>query len=221
LIAGANNNLVIMVIIWFAGRYEFTKKDLYGSKIGKGRITINYFSDLEGLRMAVNIEKKGVEFYREAYDRTSNPEHKLLFSFLMQEELNHAAKFESMYNTIKQNKQADSDDYLFEADVSRYLQILVETHVFPQQDLLVNEPEIANGVLETGWQTQVPGQNHSNQLTTKNILRIAFQAEKDSVLFYDEMMKNARFPEAKQVFAELKAEEQSHIEKLQELIRTL
>lgn len=173
------------------------------------------------MRIALNIEQKGVEFYRQAYDRTGNPEHKLLFSFLMQEELNHAAKFEAIYKTLKQKKHASDEDYLFDADVSRYLQVLVETHVFPQNNLFVNEPEIANGVLETGWKTQIPGQTNSNQLTTKSILRLALLAEKDSIIFYDEMMNNARFPEAKQVFAELKAEEQSHVEKLQELIRTL
>jgi rubrerythrin len=182
---------------------------------------MNYFSDLEGLRMAMDIEKQGAEFYRQAHDRTSNPEHKLLFSFLIQEELNHAAKFESMFKKLEQTKHAGDDDYLFDADVSRYLQTLVETHVFPQYNPFINEPEIANGVLETGWQTQTPGQNSASQLTTKTILRLALQAEKDSILFYDEMMNNARFPEAKQVFADLKAEEQSHVEKLQEIIRSL
>ncbi|BBB90823.1 MAG TPA: ferritin family protein [Methylomusa anaerophila] len=182
---------------------------------------MNYFSDLEGLRMAVNMEKEGVEFYRQAQDRTSNPEHKLLFGFLMQEELNHAAKFESMYERLKQNKQAGDEEYLFDADVSRYLQTLVETHIFPRNNPFINEPDIANGVLETGWQTQIPGQSNAGQLTTKTILCLALQAEKDSILFYDEMMNNAKFPDAKQIFAELKAEEQSHVEKLQELIRTL
>jgi Uncharacterized conserved protein len=179
------------------------------------------FSDLEGLRLAVNIEKRGVDFYRQAKDNTHNPEHKLLFGFLMQEEVNHAAKFEALYNALKQNRNAGDEDYLFDENVSRYLQVLVETHVFPQDNLFVADPDMANGVLETGWKTQIPGQAHANELTAKSILRIALLAEKDSILFYDEMMKNARFPEAKQVFAELKAEEQSHVEKLQELIRTL
>jgi hypothetical protein len=35
------------------------------------------------------------------------------------------------------------------------------------------------------------------------------------------MMNNAKFPEAKTLFAKLKAEEQVHVEKIQDLIRTL
>lgn len=171
--------------------------------------------------MAINIEKQGFEFYRRAYDRTTDSQHKLLFSFLMQEELNHSARFESMYNTLKQNKKANDEEYLFDAEVSRYLQVLIETCIFPQYNPFANDPEIANGVLETGWKGQTPGQSRPHQLTTKTILRIALQAEKDSILFYDEMMNNAKFPEAKQVFAELKTEEQTHVEKLQELIRAL
>ena len=58
-------------------------------------------------------------------------------------------------------------------------------------------------------------------MNLSTILRIALQAEKDSILFYDEMVKNARFPEAKQIFAQFKAEEQTHVEKIQAMIRTL
>jgi rubrerythrin len=187
----------------------------------RGVNLMNYFSDLEGLRLAVNIEKKGVEFYRQAQERTTNPEHKLLFGYLMQEEINHASKFEAMYNTLKEKKNAGDEEYLFDADVSRYLQTLVETHVFPANNPFVNEPEMANGVLATGWQTQTPGKDSTDQQTVKSILWFALMAEKDSILFYDEMMENSRFPEAKAIFAELKAEEQSHVQKLQELIRTL
>ncbi len=182
---------------------------------------MNYFSDLEGLRLAVDIEKRGAAFYKQAQVRANNPDHKVLFGFLLQEELNHAAKFAAMYNELKANKSAGADEYLFDADVSRYLQVLVETHVFPPEAPLGDESELANGVLKTGWQQQVPGQSGSDGLTARGILQLALQAEKDSILFYDEMMNNAKFPAAKKVFAELKAEEQSHVEKLQELIRTI
>jgi rubrerythrin len=181
----------------------------------------NYFSDLEGLRLAVDIETNGYKFYRQAHENAQNEEHKLLFSFLMQEELNHAAKFKSMYENLLKTKAADSDDYLYDPEVSRYLQVLVDTHIFPQNASFKSDPAIANGVLATGWQWQTPGQKNPGSLTAEAILRIALQAEKDSILFYDEMMNNARFPDARQIFAELKTEEQTHVAKLQEMIRTL
>lgn len=158
----------------------------------------NYFSDLEGLRLAVEIETQGYEFYRQAYENSQVNEHKLLFSFLMQEELNHAAKFKSMYDDIKQTKDADSDTYLYDPEVSRYLQVIVEGHIFPRQE-------------NTAW--------YIGQLqTVEGVLETALQAEKDSILFYDEMMNNARFPQAKEIFAELKAEEQTHVVKLREML---
>ncbi len=181
---------------------------------------MDQFSDLEGLRMAMEIENLGFEFYREAHERAINPKHKLLFSFLMQEELDHSAQFESVYKILIRNKPVNEEDYLYDPEVSRYLQILVETHIFPQRNTFIHDPKIANGVLQTGWQWQTPGQESPNELTLKAILRIALQAEKDSILFYDEMRNSAQFPEAKQIFTELKAEEQSHVEKIQKLIHS-
>lgn len=181
---------------------------------------MNYFSDLEGLRLAMEIENQGFEFYRVAHNRINNPKHKLVFSFLMQEESDHSVQFESIYKVLRQNKSASEEDYLYDPEVSRYLQILVEAHIFPQRDTFIHDSKIANGVLQTGWKWQTPGQECPGQLTTKAILRIALQAEKDAILFYDEMKNNAQFPETKQIFTELKAEEQSHVEKIQRLIHS-
>lgn len=182
---------------------------------------MNYFSDLEGLRIAVEVEKNGFEFYQKAYERTSNPDHKLLLGFLMKEEANHASQFKAIYEKLKQNKSASDEEYLYDAEVSRYIQTLVEALIFPQNNPFANNPEIANGVLESGWQWQTPGENAADKVSLNTILRVALQAEKDSILFYDEMVKNARFPEAKQIFEEFKAEEQNHVEKIQAMIRTL
>lgn len=182
---------------------------------------MNYFSDLEGLRIAIDIEKNGFEFYQKAYESTTNLEHKLLLGFLMQEESNHAAQFQAIYEKLQQNKTTSDEEYLYDAEVSRYLQALVETLIFPQNNPFANNSDLANGVLESGWQWQTPGENDVDKVSLNTILRIALQAEKDSIFFYDEMVKNARFPEAKQIFAEFKAEEQAHVEKIQGMIRTL
>ena len=45
----------------------------------------------------------------------------------------------------------------------------------------------------------------------------AIQAEKDSILFYDELARHAKFEEARAIFLKLKAEEQKHIIKLREM----
>jgi|GEM_PF-636064 len=182
---------------------------------------MNYFSDLEGLRIAIDIEKNGFEFYQKAYERTSNLEHKLLLGFLMQEESNHVAQFQAIYQKLKQNKTTSDEEYMYDAEVSGYLQALTKALIFPQNNPFACNTELANGVLESGWQWQTPGENNADKVNLNIILRFALQVEKDAVHFYDEMMKNARFPEAKQIFAEFKAEEQAHVEKIQAMIHTL
>lgn len=52
----------------------------------------------------------------------------------MQEEEQHLDTFTKIFNIIEDRKEAHSADYLFDADSSRYLTVLAESHVFPQQD---------------------------------------------------------------------------------------
>jgi rubrerythrin len=57
------------------------------------------------------------------------------------------------------------------------------------------------------------------QLSTLNaILQAALQAEKNLVLFYDELMTQSQLPKVREAFAALKREEQDHVVRLQEMI---
>jgi rubrerythrin len=158
----------------------------------------NLYNDLEGLRIAVEIEARGREFYRQAYEYTTVQEQKDLFLWLMNEETHHLTAFTNIFEKVKETKEAHSDEYLFDPEVSRYLTVLSESHVFPPTD-----------------RTR---QVIAELKTIQAILGLAIQAEKDSVLFYDELTNNARFPEAQRIFAQLKAEEQSHVVKIREMI---
>jgi rubrerythrin len=152
------------------------------------------FNDLEGLRIAVDIETRGQEFYRQAASYAKKAEHKELFEVLMNEESQHRKSFMQIYNKVKDNKNAFNDDYLFDADTSRYLTILAEEHVFPDAS------NSAHKIAELD--------------TTVAILTAAIQAEKDSILFYDELARQAKFDEARDIFTLLKKEEQAHVVKL-------
>lgn len=152
------------------------------------------FNDLEGLRIAVDIETRGQEFYRQAASYAKTAEHQDLFEALMNEESQHRKTFMKIYNQVKEHKDAVNDDYLFDVDTSRYLTILAESHVFP--DVSKSSHKIAE--LDT----------------TAAILAVAIQAEKDSILFYDELARQAKFDEARTIFELLKKEEQGHVVKL-------
>lgn len=158
----------------------------------------NIFSDLEGLRIAMAMEARGRDFYHQAYEQAYKQEQKELFLWLKNEEIHHLERFTKLYNIIKDRKEAHADDYLFDPDTSRYLTVIAEEHVFPK-------PYDA--------QKQI-----AELKTVAAVLQAALQAEKDSVLFYDELATRAKFPEAREVFRALKGEEQHHVVKLREMI---
>lgn len=157
----------------------------------------NLYNDLEGLRIAVEIEARGREFYRQAYLQATEKQQQDLFIWLMNEESRHLEDFTNIFNTVKATKEAHSDEYLFDPEVSRYLTVLAEHHVFPKA-------EEAKGKIAL--------------MTVQSILALASQAEKDSVLFYDELASNAKFPEAQKIFTALKGEEQKHLVKIREMM---
>lgn len=156
------------------------------------------FSDLEGLRIAIEIEARGCEFYQQAYEKAQKAEHKDTFILLKNEEIHHQEKFTQIFNKLNQNKDAGAAKYLFDPETSRYLTVLAQEHIFPGKE------DIAAKL---------------NELTTiDGILRMAIQAEKDSILFYDELANKAKFEEARKIFAVLKSEEQTHVVKLREML---
>lgn len=161
----------------------------------------NFYNDLEGLRIAIEIEKRGYEFYRQAFETSIEENLRKILSDLMNEEAEHEASFRQVFEKVNEAKEAHSDEYLFDPDVSRYLTVLAEFHIFPAVEQIT--------------------QKLAELKTPLAILKTALQAEKDSVLFYDELAANAKFPAAKSVFEMLKAEERKHVVRISQMIRRL
>lgn len=157
------------------------------------------FSDLEGLRIAMEIEDRGRNFYQKAYENAQKPEHKDLFLLLKHEEVVHYETFKSMYEQLKAEEGSNDTEYLFDQEASRYLTVLAEGHVFPDNE------NAAAAVAKLN--------------TLEEVLKLALQAEKDSILFYDELARQSKFEKARQVFLRLKEEEQTHVVKLREIIK--
>lgn len=158
----------------------------------------NLFSDLEGLRIAMAMEVRGRDFYQQAYEQSGKLEHKELFLWLKNEEIHHLAKFTALFNMIQGRKEAHTAEYLYDPEASRYLTVIAEEHVFPK--------------------SYDPAKHVAGLTGIQAILQAAMQAEKDSVLFYDELANHAKFPEAREAFRLLKSEEQTHVVKLRELL---
>lgn len=112
--------------------------------------------------------------------------------------MKHLQKFLAKVN---ENKEAASDEYLFDAETSRYLTVLADGHIFPTAE---------NAEVKIAEVTTIP-----------EILQMAIQAEKDSILFYDELASKSKFEDARRIFTTLKAEEQTHVVKLRKILDSL
>lgn len=153
------------------------------------------FNALEVMEMAKDIEKRGKKFYLKHAEATENRDLKELFKKLAQDEQDHYEKFVALTEELR--KDSDEADYLYEEDVSAYFNYLVEYSVFPKDD---SEESIAalNDV--------------------EKALKLAIQAEKDSILFYREMCE---FNEGKTIEAvnKLIEEEKDHLRALGKYIK--
>lgn len=157
-------------------------------------MTNKLYNDLEGLKVAIQIEKRGHSFYQQAYIQAQKEEHKEIFLLLRDEETHHLEKFTQIYNKV----QAGERNTDFDEKTSKYLSVLASNHVFPE--------------------TEEAAKKISELRTIDAILATAMQAEKDSILFYDELAAKAVNSDARKVFAALKTEEQQHVIKLREMI---
>lgn len=160
-----------------------------------------FFNDLEALKIAIDIEKSGERFYIKAANKIDEASIKDMLLELAHQERDHADTFEHLYNQTMNKKDKFDDTYLFEPEISRYLSAMVQTAVFPnekkQDEILAN----ISGV--------------------EDVLNIGIQAEKDSILFYTEMIIHSRLVEAKEAFRKLLNEEKKHLIDLQATLNSL
>lgn len=122
------------------------------------------FNSLEVMEMAKDIEKRGKKFYLKHAEATENRDLRELFKKLARDEQDHYEKFVALTEELRSG--SDDADYLYEEDVSAYFKYLVEFSVFPEDD---SEESVAS----------------LNDV--EKALKLAIQAEKDSILFYREM----------------------------------
>ncbi|MGP3777829.1 ferritin-like domain-containing protein [Halanaerobium saccharolyticum] len=153
------------------------------------------FNALEVMEMAKDIEKRGKKFYLKHAEATENRDLKELFKKLAQDEQDHYEKFVALTEELRED--SDEADYLYEEDVSAYFNYLVEYSVFPKDDS-EESIEALNDV--------------------EKALKLAIQAEKDSILFYREMCE---FNEGKTIEAvnKLIEEEKDHLRALGKYIK--
>jgi rubrerythrin len=154
-------------------------------------MTVENFSILEAVELAVGIEEEGIRFYTLAAEKVTEPELKELFENLKDKEYDHIKTFRSLYSTLAEKKgDPDAELYLFDPEVAAYFHGYIETAVFP----------VAGAAKSVMREVEGP----------EDILRLAMQAEKDSMLFYHELLLHAPWPEAEELVKKVIKEEHKH-----------
>ena len=154
-------------------------------------MNVSNFSILEAVELAVGIEEEGERFYALAAAKTEEAEMKKLFEILREKEVEHKNTFRKLYSDMAE-KQGDPDAglYLLDPEVAAYFHGYIESAVFP----------VKGSAIEILAQCEGPA----------DILRLGMQAEKDSILYYHELMAHSPYPDAADLLKEIIAEEHKH-----------
>lgn len=158
---------------------------------------LHIFSDLEGIRIAAEMERRGEAFYRRAA-RVSRSEAtvNMLLSLAHDEQL-HRAEFERLYAVEEANGMSNR---AYDDETNAYLTAIAAEIVFPK-----------GLVALSGSGFEDP----------EAVLRYAIASEKDSIMFYTELQAHASDDHAKGVFGEIARQERGHLYRLQRQLNQL
>lgn len=160
------------------------------------------FSVLEAVEVAMQMEEEGIRFYTLAEERSADPEMKKLFAFLRDKEHQHIEIFRSLYGDLAAREGTpDAELWLLDEEVSSWFRAYVESTVFPAKGAAERAIGGLHGVVD--------------------ILQLALRIEKDSILFYHELLAHAPWPEARELVEKVIAEERRHVGFIREKLRSL
>ncbi|MEF9895827.1 MAG: ferritin family protein [Clostridia bacterium] len=156
------------------------------------------FNDLEGLRIAVEMEKRGADLYRHAVRISKSPKAARVLAQLEADEREHQRNFSLLHEAQLARYEGDAGIVWYDGESSAFLSAMAAEVVF--SDGLVGMARKAGFDEPT------------------EIVRYAAQTEKDSILFYDAILAQTGDPEAHRVFSEIIRQEKEHLQKLTQLL---
>jgi len=155
-------------------------------------MSMKNFSILEAVEVALMMEEEGIRFYTLAGEKAGDPEMKKIFSFLREKEHQHIETFRRLYGELSaRESDPDAELWLLDAEVSSYFRAYVDSTVFPTRGSADAAIAGLHGAAD--------------------ILRFALRLEKDSILFYHELLAGAPWPEARALVEKVIAEERRHV----------
>lgn len=153
------------------------------------------FNDMEGLRIAAEMEKRGGEFYRLAARVSRSEEAVSLLTSLAADEAVHLKEFQKLY----EKEAAREDAHYYPPEKGAYLTALAAEIAFPE------------GVVGLADGLESP----------EAILKKAIRSEEDSIRFYGEMAEAAECQATGRVFGDIIRQEKGHLNRLQKMLSEL
>ncbi len=160
-------------------------------------ITFNAFEIFE---MAEQIERNGVKFYRKAAKHVTDSNTKQMLLELAAMEVEHEQIFTDMRKQIS-HKQRELITFDPENEAALYLQAMANGHVF---DL-----------------NKDPAEQLTGRENVVDILKMAIEAEKDSIVFYLGLKDFVPAQAGRKKVEDIITEEQSHIVILSQKLKAL
>jgi rubrerythrin len=152
------------------------------------------FSGSELVDIALGIERNGVVYYSSLAESTTHASLKDAYNYLANMEQNHIKTFQKMLDQVGKYQPTYAGED--EAEYELYLKALVDSAVFTNGEVARQTARKASGWVEA--------------------IQMALGAEKDSILFYNEMRELV--PERERpVVDEIINEEKSHIRLLSDI----
>ena len=146
------------------------------------------FSDVEGLRIAVEMERRGEDFYRRAAKVSRAPETVSLLNDLADDEVLHGREFQRLYDQACARRGGCDEAY--DSETNAYLSAIAADIVFPGGLMALRQ---------AGFEDPAA------------VLKAAIASEKDSILFYTELAACARDAQARGTFLEIARQERGHL----------
>lgn len=147
----------------------------------------------EILEIAIKIEEEGAIFYEDLANRTKNKEAIEIYRYLSGEEKEHIAVFKSIYKDLTGRGFEKAFD---EEEANLFLHSLVENRVFK------DSKDIKRFLEDTREEF--------------SIIELAIQIEKDTILYYYEILEGLEDKE-KNLVKEIINQEKTHVYRLNNL----
>lgn len=155
---------------------------------------LSLFEPAELIQVAVEIEKSGAATYRRLQEKTVSAPLKELLAVLAAEEEQHQRDFLALGQDLSLTDPPET----YPGEYLDYVRSLVETHLFSDANIL----------------EKMVGEAR----TEKEILILAARLEKDTILFFNGMMRVIK-PEKQGLIKTLIAQEENHLTKLGILLK--